>query len=125
MPLTERRKADREEMAKRLIPIIVATGATVERDDDPPLSPRAIWLKIKAARGLCLTIDLDGNSPQPGTHVLSWHGVDDGQKLSPGFAPSVNSCHWHKATDIAEGFEELCNVVRRRLEAAADGSAFQ
>ena len=120
--LTERRKADRERMATELMALVREAGYSAERHD---VGTRSIWIAISTAHGLCLNVDFDGSSVQPDVHVLSWHGVESPYRLAPGFAPSVNQYHWHKATDVAHGFLALCTVLRTRLQAVRDGSAFQ
>lgn len=126
--LTERRAADRAEMSEKIRALAIECGAEAETVDRPhwDMSPREIVVRIKAARGLCLNVDFDGDSPQPDTHVLSWHmATGSTAKLYPHAFQSVNSVHFHKATDIAEGFDQLVSVLRRRLTAAAKGSLFQ
>lgn len=125
--LTEKRKADRLTMAAKLETLITECGATFERIEPAPLSPRAIWLEVKAARGLCVTVDLDGDSWQPDIHVLSWHmDFETDACLSDRFGRlgSLNQHHWRKATYCAEGFESLCAALRYGLTLARDGTAF-
>lgn len=122
--LTERRKADRETMVVDVANAALRVpGVKVALNRD--MGTREVWTHIKGARGLSLTVVFDGDSSQPDVHVLSWHGVEAPHKLSPSFAPSVNNFHWHKATDIHEGFDGLCDLIVRRLRSAADGTAFQ
>jgi len=81
---------------------------------------------IRAPRGLCLNVGIDGSSELGNTHVLSWfipHNFDT--RLAVTFAPSVNEFHFHKATDVAYDFKELLAIVALRLNSAANGSAFQ
>lgn len=124
MSLTERRAADRAKMAEQVIALVRRHGFAAYVDEEMTLD-RELWVRIKTARGLSLTLDFDGASTQPDTYVLSWHGVEDPHKLSSGFAPSVNQYHWHKATDICEGFESLMDTLDRRLTSIASGEAFQ
>ena len=120
--LTERRKADRAEMASRLEDLIIHCGAKVTREE---MGPREIWLNVEAPRGLRLTLDLDGDSVQPDVHVLSWHmALDSDACLSDRFYGSLNNYHFRKATTIAHGFDELCNAIETCLCDAADGTAF-
>ncbi|TPI86406.1 hypothetical protein [Mesorhizobium sp. B2-8-9] len=128
--LTEKRKADRLQMAAEMEKLIVANGATFERVEGGTLfpGPRAIHLNIKAARGLQLLIDLDGDSVQPDIHVLSWHFSGDtdacfADAFSGRFG-TLNNYHWRKATYIAEGFQALCLAVEYGLTLARDGRAF-
>lgn len=130
--LTERKKADRLKMATDLEKLISKCGATFTREDGKPGSfwpgPREILFKISAAQGLELHLDLDGDSPQPDVHVLSWcvHHSSDA-KLSDKFGKfgPLNNYHYRKATYIAEGFDALCLALEYGLESARDGSAFQ
>lgn len=123
MAYSERRAKDRAMMAERLAAAVQAAGYSA---DVAAMGPREIWVSIETPEGLRLTVDFDGASLQPDVHVLSWNSRTDATfKLAPGFAPSVNPYHWHKATDICEGFDDLLATVARRLRSVADGSAFQ
>lgn len=129
---TETRKADRMTMLDVVVALIVECGARViEREGEHAGLPRKrrCLVTLEAENGLRLTVDFDGASSQPNIHVLSWYIATDHKwdavKPAPGFAPSVNPCHWHKATDICEGFESLCATLRKRLASARDGTAFQ
>lgn len=121
--LTERRAKDRLEMARQVMALVRSHEFSCDMDDG--MGPREVWVNIQTIHGLSLTVDFDGDSYQPDTHVLSWHGVNDPHKLSPSFAPSVNSCHWHKATDVCDGFESLLSTLDTRLKSIRDGRAFQ
>ena len=124
-PLTETRKADRAEMARQLEALILDKGATCEVR--PSIwGPRATTVAIETAHRLALSVDFDGDSSQPDTHVLSWHFKHGGAvKLQAGFAPSVNPFHFRKATDIAHGFDELLSIISQRLDSVNSGAAFQ
>lgn len=125
MSLSVSCKKDREAMA--VILESIANGRadwTATREEFPG---RETWVHFVGPRGLALTIDLDGGSRQQrqGTFVLSWVMRGGQAKLASGFAPSVNSCHWHKATDICEGWLHMLATIQRRMDAASNGSAFQ
>lgn len=129
---SETRRVDRMVMLNIVAALVVECGARViEREDEPGcfLGTRACLVTLETENGLRLTVDFDGASTQPNIHVLSWYIATDHKwdavKLAPGFAPSVNPYHWHKATDICEGFESLCATLRKRLASARDGTAFQ
>lgn len=124
MALTERRKADRLKMADEIESIVRECGATCVRSDPAPLSPRGIWLEIEGAGGLCVTVDLDGESVQPDIHVVAWHVSGDSDSCLAASFGDVNPHHFRKATHVAYGFEALRQEVRRGLMAARDGSAF-
>jgi len=124
--LTERRKADREEMARRVIECALAHGASAEINPDH-LGARAVWVTIRAPRGLCLTLDFDGDSSQPDMHVMSWHMATDVDTcLSDAFTAvgDINNYHYRKATTVAYGFNHLLNALSRGLALAATGAAF-
>lgn len=126
-PLSERRAADRETMARRAAELVTQCGATFERTEGAPHpGARAISLYVKAARGLCVRLEFDGDSIQPDTHVLSWHvGLESDARLSNArFGGNVNPHHMQKATYIAHGFDALCERVRFGLELARSGEAF-
>lgn len=124
--LSERRKADREKMAKGLVAVATAAGANAEIEE---MGPGELWVQIRAPRGLGLTITLDGQSPQPDVHVLSWFmasNVDTrfSDAFTRGGRVSLNTVHFSKATDIAHGYEDLCLSLRDGLELACSGMAF-
>lgn len=122
--LTEKRQKDRLKMAYEVTKLAEAHGATVERQDFSGLKPRSIDLLITAARGLSLSLDFDGQSCQPDVFVLSWHfrGVTDAC-LADAFG-DLNRHHFRKATDIAHGFDDLMDILARRLAQAESGEAF-
>lgn len=124
--LTETRKADRAEMARQLVALVQSKGVPCVLEDPSIWGPRAIMVTIEAPRGLRLSVDFDGGSTQPDTYVLSWHMKHGSTaKLRGNFAPSVNTYHFRKATDIAHGFDNLLEIIAQRLDATLDGSAFQ
>lgn len=120
--LLETRAADREAMAKQLQLLIGECGATYERE----AAQRAIFLHISAPGGLCLTMDLDGDSPQPNVYLLSWHMSHTSERRlnDATFGGNVNPHHRRKATYLAHGFEDLKVQLSRGLKMAADGSAY-
>lgn len=120
--LTEKRAEDRETMAKAVVELAVRCGAKAEID---VRTDRLILVNIEAGR-VKLTLDFDGNSCQPDSHVLSWWiGSSHGPRFASDFAADVNSFHWLKATDFAEGFDKLCEVLEYRLIKIRDGRAFR
>jgi hypothetical protein len=120
--LSERRAADRKEMAKRTEELVLECGATFEREENG----REIRLEISAAQGLRVLVDFDGKSAQPDVHVLSWniHYESNARLNDATFGGNVNPHHKHKATYVAYGFDELCDCLRRGLTLAASGDAF-
>lgn len=125
--LTERRKADRAEMARRVIECAKARGAGAEIDDIFNGSDRELWVNIRTVRGLCLTLDFDGDSPQPDTHVMSWHMATDVDTcFADDFAVigDLNRLHFRKATSFADSFDDLLSTLDRGLALAETGAAF-
>jgi hypothetical protein len=120
--LSEHRKADREKMADQLTELAIGLGATVERSRE---AGREIRLEIVGAQGLQVGISFDGESWQADTHVVPWNiGFGWPARLAPSFG-EVNPYHFRKATHVAEGFDELLAEIRRGLELAKSGKAFQ
>lgn len=124
--LIETRKADRAVMAEQVRALCEALGipARVEVARFGDIEPRLITTLIEAPRGLRLNIDFDGDTSQPGVHVLSWHmDTDCDTCLSDAFG-RINPHHFRKSTDVAYGMSDLLEVLRRRLAQVNDGSAF-
>ena len=117
--LTESRKADRATMSAEIERIAVEHGASFERIE----TGREIMIDICGARGLCLSMDLDGDSRQPDTHVLAWYVRND-ERLSDRLGP-VNPYHRRKATVVAYGWDALRSAIVTGLSMATDGSAFE
>lgn len=128
MPLSVARAKDRDAMASQLEALAVSLGAEVSRGEFH--GEREIVVSIRAARGLCLNVDFDGDSSQQrgGIWVLSWHmSTDTDARLADSFGGDVNPHHYRKATYIARGFEGLFGVlgmVELGLCKARDGDAF-
>lgn len=124
--LTESRKKDRAEMAQLVIEMARNCGAHAELDPDFANHPHELWVRMEAPGGLLLTLDFDGRSPQPDTHVLSWHmHWASPYKLAPAFWTNVNTVHYHKATDVCDGIDDLLETLQHRLLSAVDGRAYQ
>lgn len=124
--LSERRKADREAMARTVEALAVKHGCTCTRRELPWLNRHAIGLELSLRGGLHLNLDFDGKSCQPNVHVLPWHMRGDVQHyLNPSvFDWNVNPHHGHKATLVRQGSAALFDHLERVMAAAADGSAF-
>jgi hypothetical protein len=88
---------------------------------------RRIVVTFHGPRGLTMSVNLDGDSPQArrGVFVLSWHGVKEPYRLRQSFAHDVNPYHNHKATDVCGSFDGVLRILPARLQSAIDGSAFQ
>ena len=125
--LTEKRKSDRAEMARQLSALALSFDFGAVIYPEPTfLRDHRTTVALEFPRGLRLNVDFDGKSCQPDIFVLSWHmdfRFDTRLKLS--FATSVNSYHHQKGTDIAEGFPQALELLRRRFEVIASGEAFE
>lgn len=117
--LTERRKADREEMARQIRALCAELGAEV----DETALPRGVAIEIEAPGGLCVHVLFEGDSCQPDVHVIPWF-TRSGARLVPAFG-EVNPHHFGKATHVAHGSEALLAELRRGLSMACDGTAYQ
>lgn len=129
MPLTERRKADRAKMAQEIADLAPTMGANavINPEGYSAVAPRRVTVAIRAARGLRVDIDFDGETSIPDRHIVSWCiATDSDARLSDKFARygSINPYHFGKATCFADGFDALCLAVEYGLECARDGSAF-
>lgn len=125
--LSERRKADRAEMAKRVKEMASEFDVPATIDPDPyPLGPRETWVIIKPTNGPHLSLDFDGASSQPNVFVLSWHmPLDDKRTIAPGFAPSINEIHRRKATHVCHGFTALESILYSAFASIARGDALR
>ena len=126
--LSETRKADRVTMlvlVAQLLQEFPAVEWEWEQGGAYP-GPRCIQCNLVAPQGLAVTIEFDGDSCQPDVYVLSWHMQTSAtaELNDATFGGSVNRCHRRKATDVAYGFADLCNQLKRGLRLACDGSAF-
>lgn len=122
--LSMRRAKDRETMAKIIEAQLPKWGARCERVEDR--DNRTILLEIEGARGLRVTVELDGSMFEPDVHMLSWNiAADSDARLNNAtFGGDVNPYHNRKATYMAEGASQLLIQLERGLRMAASGRAF-
>jgi hypothetical protein len=129
--LSETRKADRAKMTAAILALAAKLGITADvgmREGESTLAPRMTMIHLEDAKGLCITVDFDGQSPQPNTYLLSWHIASNSMEtLSDAFAGSsaVNPHHRLKATQVAYDFEWLCILLEAGYAKSADGSAYR
>ena len=124
--LTERRKADRETMMAGVEALLQRLKVPY-RHDELNLSiicPRRVSIELMFPRGLRLTVNFNGDSPQPDVFVLSWHVSTKSRACLSDIFDSINNYHFQKATDIATGYERLLWKLESRILAVQDGSAF-
>jgi hypothetical protein len=128
--LSEKRKADREVMAKAVHDLWLKDAgpdftAKIEgHTDDFFLGKDAMMITLNGPRGVRLGIDFDRRSPQPGVFVLSWNIRLSTALFSTAFG-DPNRWHFQKSTDVAYGFDSLCAVLAKRKAQLASGEAFQ
>lgn len=122
--LTEKRKANREAMAAEIAKLWTGDGFTCEWSLGGSYDKRRLTLHLTGPRGIGLYLSFDGGSRQPGVYVLSWHMATDSTAKLTGIFDSVNQYHRQKATDTAHGFDDLKEVLARRIGQLQDGSAF-
>lgn len=130
LTLSERRKADRSQMARILADKCRQAGATavVDAEGSDPYAKHCTRLSV-FLNGFAAWVDFDGKSVQPNTFVVPWHaesGIET--KLSDMFGVTaggnVNQYHRQKCTAVAYGFDDLVTKVISALQMLADGSAF-
>ncbi len=125
--LTERRKADRLVMAQYVAELAAGHGlrAQVRRLE----TKRMVLAGLEGPHGLRLTVRFQGNTPHAAvdTYVLNWHmlpGETDGYRLNPRVFEAVNPYHGCKATEVANGYRELTEVLGNRFAHIQGGTAF-
>lgn len=116
--LTERRKADREKMAKMLADAATAAGAQADVDLDWGDS-RELMIRIVAPGGASIGVHLDGTTIQPDIHVATWN-TPRGVFINPAMG-DVNPYHYGKATRVERGIERLIARLVRDIELFAEG----
>lgn len=127
--LTERRKADRAVMAAHVADLARMHGLTAEVA--PGLGARELCVKLAGPHTLGLTVRFRGDTPQcePDTYVLSWHmrpWADEGKgwAMNPRVFSGVSSYGGDKATEVANGYRELCELLSNRFAHIMGRTAF-
>lgn len=126
-PLTEQRAADRRTMADALATMLRTAGAAVTEVER--YQPRTIRLEVRAPGGGICWPEFDGESCQPNVYVVTWNVAHDAPNRNAiRFAitfGNVNSYHFHKASRVAYGFEQLGAVLAADVAACVSGAAYQ
>jgi hypothetical protein len=120
--LTERRKADRIEMARQVRALCAELNVPVTDGEYP--GPREIKLDIRHPGGACLSLDFDGDSCQPDIHVMSWYIDSDSPACFSNSFGDINRYHYRKATFVARGFTDLMVRLGWNLEALNAGDGY-
>jgi hypothetical protein len=126
--LTERRKADRALMAGSVAELARQYGLRAVVTGEQHGS-RETSVNLSGPHELKLTVHFRGDSVQPDTHVLIWYRVDhpvpgSGIQLNPAVFRNVDAHHGADAADVVHGFQALCELLKQRFAAIADGRAF-
>ena len=137
--LTERRKADRTNMAAMVVELCEELGATVSVrdcathvwDDGSRASPEnrdRLVLTIRAGDAT-VGIDFDRRSPQPDVYCTPWNVAHDSDaRFSAEFGravrASVNAHHRKKCMGFADGIQTLLAELRAAIECVNRGEAF-
>lgn len=123
--LTERRKADRTEMARRLAVAVVAVGGTIASDIDwTRFHPgRAMMLRITAPGGAIISVDFDGKSVQPDTFVQTWN-LERGTYRDGRALRGDDDRPTHKRNRVAYGFDHLVRLLTGDIRAFRDGTGY-
>lgn len=118
------RRLDRIEMARRLAAVCRTYNVPCEvTPHDMKSMRRRVDVRVKHASGLTGRVSFDGDSANGDTYLIHWYDCPKGYRLNPAVFASVNPFHFHKATDIADGFEQLLHVWEIRCVAISEGYA--
>lgn len=121
--LTERRAADRAAMADDLQQMAESMGAVVTRPE--PFAPRQVRLEIEVQGGAYLPLDFDGDAGQAADYfVPTWNVRTSSLYAFADAMGDINRFHFSKASRVAHGFGELCDVVRRDLAILLSGRGY-
>lgn len=122
--LTERRKADRIEMARQVRELVERLGATFT--DEEPLSTRdrQICFEINHIGGARIGIDFDGDSNQPDVHVACWNVRSDSPACFSDAFGDINRYHFRKSQFVERGLDNLLYRLRCDLELLNSGEGY-
>lgn len=126
--LTERRKADREQMAAMVEELCTQHGVECHRSEFR--SPREICLDMEC-EGFGVSVDFDGDNCAQllDNYCLPWHGLAGENRLSSAFGAAqcaeVNPFHRRKCTAFARGIDDLLRKLALGFEMLKDGRAFE
>jgi len=139
--LTERRKADREEMARQVAALCAEMGATCEVRDmatyvysdgsDAGKDSREIRCLIEIGEG-CVGIEFDGGhfNTMKDCFCMPWNTVMGSKaRMTSAFGTAVgaevNPFHQQKCMGFADGFEDLLERLRAAMICINAGEAFK
>lgn len=110
-------------MADDLQQLAESMGAAVTRPE--PFAPRQVRLEIEAPGGAYLPLDFDGDAGQAADYfVPTWNVRTSSLYAFADDMGDINRFHFAKASRVAHGFGELCDVVRRDLAILLSGRGY-
>ena len=117
---TERRKADREAMAKELVEAVIEAGGKAQISRDAQF----IEIHISVPGGAIISVDFDGKSRQPDIHVCTWNVASDSDSRFADIIGNVNEFHHAKANVVADGFDALKSELVADIAHFVDGCGY-
>lgn len=132
--LTERRKADREAMAREVEQLAKRLNWECDRCENT--APHEVRVSLYGPRGLSVSVEFERHTSLPDNYCMAWHFSYTGDrdaKLSDQFGryqgSEVNPYHRRKCTAFAAGIDTLLDKLEVAMEMANGtspyGSAFQ
>lgn len=134
--LTERRKADRETMAKLVEAWAARNGWQSRRCEFARFHETRV--EVWHSTGLACSIEFERYSAMPDHYCMPWHFRADGEgyaRLSDAFGKmqscnsgtnyTVNPYHRRKCTAFAPGIDALLDNLQLAADMAKDGTAFE
>lgn len=124
--LSELRAADRAAMTKAVQALADEFGYSHTLEDR---RDGEVFITVATERGLNVSIEFDGRSPQPNVFVVPWYirGNNDARldRMFSRVGGEINPVHFQKCTAVNRGFDELLASLRHGFEMVSDGAAFQ
>ena len=112
----------RKIIADQLREVLERHGAAVEVSK-PERNSFGLWeLRVEAIFPSVVNVSLDVSDLHKGGALASWYNAQG--KLNPAVFPSVNTCHFHKATSSCGSYAEMVFHLDRIGAAIAAGGAF-
>lgn len=133
--LTERRKADREKMAREVEALATRQGWQAFRCEYA--APGDIRINLVGPRGLAVSVEFESRAGMPDNFCLAWHFDFKEETRNPGPPPAllsddfgryqgspVNGTHRRKCTAFAHGIDTLLDKLEVAMKMAAGDCPF-
>jgi len=112
----------RKIIADQLREVLERHGAAVEVSK-PERNGFGLWeLRVEAIFPGVVNVSLDVSDLHKGGALASWYNAQG--KLNPAVFPSVNTCHFHKATSYCGSYAGMVSHLDDIGAAVAAGRAF-